>query len=274
MLDHSREQAFLEIRSTLERPLATMPIVVGNRSGMPPSLSSWREIDPARYPFDPSQVGASMGTLLPRHEPSELQKWRDALSVGLSERYGPWAYYWYWSPEGRGPYNWINRFPALPDAPAVAADSLRTWRRWLERIAERFDEFLSLLERAEAAGLADRAAVWESAIVALTRAAIAWVIDDDYWPGSCRRVLQWFLTAAGVPVAKAGTLVANAVDRRFDDWVPPSMADITDLAERLTRGVLGRSGIAPDVVAGEWPDTWPQNWPSWRATNTTGSPST
>jgi hypothetical protein len=250
-----------------------MVIVVGNRSGMPPTLSSWAEVDPVRYSFDPSQVAESMRTMLPGLGQSDFQRWRDAVSVGLSERYGPWAYYWYWSPEGRGPYDWITRFPAPADAPAVAADSLRTWRRWLERIAERFDEFLPLLERAEGAGPADLAATWESAIVALTRAAIAWVIDDDYWPGSCRRVLQWFLTATGVPVEQAGALVTNAVDRRFDDWVPPTVADITDLAERLTRSVLDLPGIVPDVVTGEWPDTWPQNWPVWRATNTTGSAS-
>jgi hypothetical protein len=185
--------------------------------------------------------------------------------------YGPWAYYWYWSPAGRGPYNWVTRFPPPADAPALAADSLRTWRRWLERIAERFDEFLPLLERAAEAGPADLAATWESTVLVLTRTAVAWVVDDDYWPGSCRRVLGWFLPAAGVPVEQAGTLVANAVDRRFDNWVPPRSVDLTDLAERLTRSVLDLSGTAADAVTGEWPDTWPQNWPAWRATNTTGS---
>ncbi|GAB1645783.1 hypothetical protein [Krasilnikovia sp. MM14-A1259] len=247
--------------------------MVGYRPGLRPTLSSWTEVDPALYPFDPSDVAASMPTGLPGPGQSEFQQWREAVSIGLSGRYGPWAYFWYWSPEGRGPYNWVTRFPPPADAPAFAADSLRTWRRWLERIAERFDEFLPLLERAAVAGPADLAATWESATIALMRTAIAWVIDDDYWPGSCRTVLKWFLTATGVPAEQAGTLVANAIDGRFDDWLPPRSADIADVAERLTRSVLDLSGTAQDAVTGEWPDTWPQNWPIWRATNTTGSPS-
>jgi hypothetical protein len=248
-----------------------MHIVAKNGFETPPALSSWAEVDPARFPFDPMEVAASMRAALPPLGQSGVDTWKDAVSVVLAERYGPWAYFWYWSPQGRQPYNWITRFPPPADAPALATDSLLSWRGWLERIAERFDEFLPLLDRAELAGPADLAATWESAIAALTRAAIGSVVDDDYWPGLCRRVLQWFLAAPGVSVEQAGSLVNSAVDRRFDGWVPPTAVEVVDVAERLTRSVLTIAGIASAVVTSEWPDTWPQNWPAWRATNTTGS---
>jgi len=48
---------------------------------------------------------------------------------------------------------------------------------------------------------------------------------------------------------------------------PPAAAD---LAERLTRSVLGPPGTTPGVVTAEWPGTWPRDWPVRRATNTTG----
>jgi hypothetical protein len=250
-----------------------MRIVANNGSGTPPALSSWAQVDPARYPFDPIEAAALVRTMSPGLGQSDVRGWRDAVSAELSERYGPWAYDWYISPQGRAPHDWITRFPAPADAPAVAADSLRTWRRWLERIAERFDDVLPSLDRAESAGPADLAATWESAIAAVIRTAIAPVVDDDFWPGRCRMVLSWFLTATGVPVEQAQVLVDDAVDRRFDHWVPPTAVDVVDVAERLTRSMLDIAGVVPAVGPGEWPDTWPQNWPAWRATNTTGSPS-
>ena len=246
-----------------------MRIVASNGSGLPPTMSSWAEVDPARYPFDPIKAAASMPTMPPGLGQSAPWVWRDAVGAELSERYGPWAYFWDSSPQGRQRYDWIRRFPAPADVPAAVADSLRTWRRWLERIAERFDEFLPLLDRAENAGPADLAATWESAIAAVTRTVVASVVDEDYWPGWNRTVLQWFLTATGVSVEQARVLVDTAVDRRFDGWALPTAVDLAILAERLTRAVLDARGTAPEV-AGEWPDTWPQNWPTWRATNTTG----
>jgi len=246
-----------------------MPIMADNGSGTPPILASWAEVDPKRYPFDAMQAATLIRTELPEPAEAGVEAWRDAVSVALCERYGPWAYYWYWSPQGRQNHNWITRFPPPAQAPSLAVESLLSWRRWAGRVAERFDEFLPLLTRAAVGTTADLATTWESAVTALCRAAIASVVDDDYWPGSCRRVLQWFLTAAGMPVEQAGTLVADAVDRRLDHWVPPTAVHVAEVAERLTRGVLSTAGIAP-AGSTEWPDTWPADWPVWRATNTTG----
>jgi hypothetical protein len=99
--------------------------------------------------------------------------------------------------------------------------------------------------------------------------AAALIVDDDSWQGQCRRVLKWFLTAAGVPEGHAASLVDSALDVRFDSWRALTAAEVSDVAERLTRNVLELDGVAAAAVADKWPDTWPQNWPGWRATNTT-----
>lgn len=83
-------------------------------------------------------------------------------------------------------------------------------------------------------------------------------------------VLQWFLTATGMPMESAEALVNNAVDQRFDYWVALAATDVIDVAERLSRDVLTLAGIAPAAITDNWPDSWPQSWPTWRATNTKG----
>jgi hypothetical protein len=238
-------------------------------TGTPPSLATWAALDPARYPCDPAEVPELISSVPPAVEQSDLRVWTGAVSVVLSARFGPWAYYWTWAPEPRDSWDWFNRFPPSAEAPVLAAELLLSWRRWLEGIAERFDRLRPLVDPA-AAGPDDLAVTWESAIAELMRTAAAPVADDDRWAGSCRRVLEWFLTATGLPPGPASALVDDAVDRRFDYWVPLTEVIVLDVAERLTRGVLDRAGIAPAGIPDNWPDTWPQGWPGWRSTNTTG----
>jgi hypothetical protein len=236
----------------------------------PPALATWAEVDPGRYPFDPIEVPALVRTVTAAVGESDPWVWTEAVSAVLSDRYGPWAYRWYWGPGVWAQRGWItNRVPPPAEAPALVTDSLQTWRRWLERVAERFDRFLPLLDPAGAAGPGDLVGAWESAIADLMRITVALVVDEDGWQGWCRRVLQWFLTATGVPVEHAASLVNSAVDKRFDHWVALTAADIVDVAGQLTRDVLNLAGTAPAAIADNWPDTWPQSWPAWRATNTT-----
>ncbi|WP_127502353.1 hypothetical protein [Actinoplanes solisilvae] len=237
-----------------------------DRSSTPPRLRSWAEVDPGRYPFNPTAVPVLIQTVTPVAGRSDLSAWTEAVSVVLSDRYGPWAYRWYWAPEvWQQGWNWITSFPAPAEAPALAVDALLTWRRWLMRIAERFDEYLPLLDPNAEPG--DLTAAWESAIAELMRLAVAPMSDDGSCRGQCRRILEWFLTAAGVPEETAASLVNSAVDVRLD-WRTPTAAEVVDVAERLTRDVLELDGIASTVVTDTWPDTWPQNWPVWRAMNT------
>ncbi|XTZ19044.1 hypothetical protein ACQSSU_19510 [Micromonospora echinospora] len=192
---------------------------------------------------------------------SEAWVWVDAVSVALSDRYGPWAYRWYWGPGEGERLGWVtDRIPAPAEAPAFVAESLLSWRRWLDSLAERFDRFLPLLDPVRA-GPGDLVATWEAAIAHLMRTVVARVVDDDGWQGWCRLVLRWFLTAADVPAEHAEALVDSAVDKRFDRWVPLTAADIDDVAERLARDVLNLTGIVVAPPNGNWPDTWPQGWP-------------
>jgi hypothetical protein len=230
-------------------------------NGRPPALAMWTEVDPARHPFDPVEVPA----VVPPLSRSDALVWVDAVGVALAERFGPWAYGWYWGPGESERLGWItDRIPA----PVFVTESLLVWRRWLENLAERFDRFLPLLDPARAVAPGDVHAAWEDAITQVMTTVIASVADDDGWQGWCRRVLRWLLTAAGVPVEQAEVLVDRAVDSRLDDWVPPTAAVVGEVAQRLSRDVLGLAGIVPVARTDNWPDTWPQDRPSWRATNT------
>ncbi|HEX6686057.1 MAG TPA: hypothetical protein VF062_24990 [Candidatus Limnocylindrales bacterium] len=145
---------------------------------------------------------------------------------------------------------------------------LQAWRLWLEDLAQRFDRFLRSLDVVQAAGLGELLIAWEAAIAEAMTTVIATVVDDDGWQGWCRRVLRWLLTAAGVPVDQAQAMVDQAIDTRFDGWIPVTAAVIGDVAHRLARYLLDPAGIRLISQPDNRPDTWPQRWPSWRATNT------
>jgi hypothetical protein len=252
----------------------------GGLKSSPPSLATWADVDPARYPFDPVEMPVAVRALVPPPPArpafrdgrwigeAEAFAWVDSISETLSDRYGQWAYRWYWGPWEREQLGFVtDRLPTPDQAPAFIADSLLAWRRWLESLAERFDRILPLPESARAASAADVVAEWEAAITQLVTFALAPVVDHDGWSGWCDIVLKWFLTATGVPPEQAQTLLDDAVGRRFDHWVPLTAADIGDVAERLARDVLGPVGVVPAAGIDNWPDTWPSGWPSWRSTN-------
>jgi hypothetical protein len=246
----------------------------------PPDLSSWAEVDPARYPFDPAEVTelvhevvvGELGSIRCGDRAGRSTRawaWIDAVGEVLSRRYGPWAYHWYWAPGEQERLGWItDRIPTPAEAPAFVAESLQAWRRWLEELAGRFGPFLRSLVEVHAAGIGDALVAWEAAIAQVMTTVIAGVVDDDGWQGWCRRVLRWLLTAAGVPAQRAEAMVDRAIDKQFDSWVPVTASVIGDIAQRLARYVLDPAGTMLVSRPDDWPDTWPQHWPSWRATNT------
>lgn len=231
-----------------------------------PALTTWAEVDPARHPFDPADVAAVIRSVPPPADQAGLIDWMHAVSVVLHERYGPWAFHWHWAPYVWRYGSWFSTGIPLAEVPALAAESLLDWRRWLEELAERFDRLLPLLHAART----EPAPAWESAVREMTRMAIAHVSDDDSWQGHCDQVLTWLLTAAGIPGERAAALVDDALREFFGRWVPLTEVDVVEVAERLTRDVLDLAGTSAAASGGEWPDTWPQEWPVWRATNTTG----
>lgn len=215
-------------------------------NGRPPALATWAEVDPARHPFDPAGVPAVVRTMAlppPRREPEDWP-WVDAVGAALSERYGPWAYCWHWTPGESDRLGRVTRrVPPPAEVPAFVADSLLAWRRWLEDLAELFDRLLPLPDPARSAGPGG-VATWEAAVAQVVRTVIAPVVDGDGWQGWCRRVLQWFLTAAAVPADSAAALVDGAIEKWFDDWVIPTTAIVDDVAERLARDAFGLGGTA------------------------------
>ncbi|MEU8331295.1 hypothetical protein [Micromonospora sp. NPDC048839] len=249
-------------------------------SSSPPRLATWAELDPARYPFDPVEMSVAVRALLPPPPPQptrddgwvgypEASAWVASVGVLLSDRYGPWAYYWYWAPRENAQLGFVtDRIPTPTDAQTFVADSLLAWRRWLESLAERLDHILPSLDPARAGDAVEVVAAWEAAVVQLMMFAVAPVVDNDGWLGWCENTLQWFLTAAGKPPDQAQALVNDAVGGRYDHWVPLTAAEVNDVAERISRGVLSLTGTVPAGRVDNWPDTWPHGWPSWRATNT------
>ncbi|MFF0467950.1 hypothetical protein ACFYPX_11075 [Micromonospora zamorensis] len=245
-----------------------------------PPLATWADVDPARHPFDPVEMAVAVRALVPPPPPppafrdgrwigeAEAFAWVDSVSVPLSDRYGQWAYRWYWGPVEREQLGFVtDRIPTPADAPVFVADSLLAWRRWLESLAERFDYLLPSLEPTRAVGAADVVAAWEAAVAQLMTFATAPVVDNDGWPGWCQLTLRWFLTATGVPPEQAQAVVDGALER-FGWWAPLTAVAIDEVAERVARDVLNPAGTVPTGRIDDWPDTWPHGWPSWRATNT------
>jgi hypothetical protein len=223
-----------------------------------PWTLSWPDVDPARHPFDPAAAPAVIRGLPPaatvptrrpghaadaaviRWSHEEGRRWCDAMSAALVEHYGPWASGWRWSAGegdfGGGPvHGWCCPRDSMstPAATlAVVAAALVEWRAWLEDLAARFDGFLPLPAGEEAA-----LAAWERAVAQLVTVVVEGTGAEDAWYNLCGQVLDWFLTAAGVPEALRGHLVAEAIDGRFESWCEPPDDVVADVAARLAAGV-------------------------------------
>ncbi|MGW4946222.1 hypothetical protein ACWEOZ_32090 [Actinoplanes sp. NPDC004185] len=118
-----------------------------------PRLLSWADVDPARHPFDAGEALGAVRAVAPpvpprpRWTPSgqlgreEAERWRNAVSHTLVDRYGRWACGWCWA-GGEGDYDggpvgsWccVSDSIAGPEETlALVATALCEWRDWLER---------------------------------------------------------------------------------------------------------------------------------------------
>lgn len=228
-----------------------------------PHRLTWRDVDPARHPFDAGGVLDVVRAVAPpvparpawvssrQVGRDEAEDWRRAVSHGLVDRYGRWACGWCWS-VGEGDYDggpvgaWccVSHSLAGPEETlALVARSLCEWRGWLEDLAARFDRHLPLPDRdGDPDGLL---VAWEVAVAQLVTVTVDRTRSESGWYGHCVQVLGWFLTAAGVPEDRHEALIAGAVGGRFESWVEPSPLVVTDVAERLARDVAGGAAAVP-----------------------------
>ncbi|MGC9665289.1 hypothetical protein ACNTMW_01900 [Planosporangium sp. 12N6] len=234
-------------------PTSTPPIIH-------PQLLTWSEVDPARHPFDHDAAPAVVRALPPAAtvptRPSgraadpaviawsrrEGDRWAKAMSAALVEHYGRWAGGWRWAlDEGDfdgGPVGaWCCPRDSMttPEATlTVVTEALREWRGWLEDLAERFPRFLPLPADAPADVALD---TWERAVAHLVTVVVDRTGGGSGWYRHCAQVLEWFLTAAGVPEERHDPLIDGAVGGRFESWSTPSNLVIADVAGRLAADI-------------------------------------
>jgi hypothetical protein len=167
--------------------------------------------------------------------------WADAMDAAMVERFGLWASGWRWAMEsgdvGGGPVRpWccpLHSVTTPAETLARVAAALVDWREWLEELAARFDRFLPLPPDAPLD-------VWERAVAHLVTVVVERTDADDAWYEHCAQVLEWFLTAAGVPGDNHRALVEAAIGGQFESWIGPPEPTIIAVAVRLARDVRDR----------------------------------
>jgi hypothetical protein len=226
-----------------------------------PRSLSWSEVDPEGQTFDADSVHDVVRSLTPaavvpvrpegsaaddaviRWSDEEGTQWADAMTVALVEHYGAWACGWRWSIgeadfDGGPVASWCCPRDSMT-TPArtleVVAASLLEWRLWLEELAERFARFLPLPSDAPKDLVLD---TWERAVAHLVTVVVDRTRAESGWYGHCKRVLSWFLTAAGVPTSRHQQLIEDAIGGRFKSWSAPSNRTIANVAERLAATVV------------------------------------
>ena len=189
-----------------------------------PVRLSWADVDPARHPFD---AGGALGVVRavappvpprPRWTPSgqvgrgDAERWRNAVSHALVDRYGRWACGWCWA-GGEGDYDggpvgsWccVSDSIAGPEETlALVATSLCEWRGWLEHLAERFGRFLPLPDGDDDPdGLV---VAWEIAVARLVTTTVDRTGSDSGWYGHC----GLSTTTGPAGISRPGPLLTSA----------------------------------------------------------------
>lgn len=189
-----------------------------------PSSLSWSEVDPARIPFDPSDVERVARSAVPQGPPGDelRQAFQDALDEAFCAAFGPWAGGWLWgrgeSELDGGPGDWCCPghcvlLPGEPLEPTLerAAEALRAWRRHLERVAE---VFRSLPRPAEPGHL-------EESALELAALAVEVTACESGWYSYAATLLAWYLQFLGAPPERAREAADRALAGRFESWSSP-----------------------------------------------------
>ncbi|WP_225850897.1 Fic family protein [Streptomyces sp. HPF1205] len=233
-----------------------------------PFALGWDEVDPARHAFDEGSAAEVVHALGPaRHVPkrpelpygeralyawshNEGQRWADAMSYALVERYGRWVVGWRWAhDEGDfdgGPVgNWCCPLHSITTARETVdrvVAALCEWRGWLEALAGRFEAY-----PLELAAVEDQRILWERAAHHLILQVVDRTGCGSGWQGHCQQVLTWFLSRWGVAPGVAQGLVDQAIGGRFLSWTAPDTVLVDGVAERLALS-LRPDEAAPSAV--------------------------
>ncbi|WP_079177696.1 hypothetical protein [Streptomyces mangrovisoli] len=166
----------------------------------------------------------------------------DEVTVVLAARYGRWACGWDWGiGEGGGGgvvASWCCDSHSVgepADTAARVVASLREWRDWIEELADRF----AALAPPSDASPEDRSWHLERAATRLVTVVVDRTGAEAGWYRTCRLVLIWFLTSAGLTPDEARTAAESAIDGRFKSWVAPPATLIDSVGEDLAVGLTG-----------------------------------
>jgi hypothetical protein len=240
-------------------------------------LATWKDVDPARHPFDSASAEAVVYSLEPsRHVPHlpegahdprtwddalirrlnewesrEAHPWVAAMSYALAERYGRWTFGWCWAQgEGEcdgGPIKtWFSARRSIgtpQNTPATVAAALCEWREWLESLARWFESY-----PLNPSTSVDRQLTWRRAARDLIMHVIERTECLSGWHAHCRQVLTWFLERWGVDPYLAVTLVDAAIGGRFESWTDPDPALVDNVVEGLTESIPLAGGVRETAV--------------------------
>ncbi|WP_338696729.1 hypothetical protein V2W30_14455 [Streptomyces sp. Q6] len=190
---------------------------------------TWRDVEPAKHPFDPSRALDAVRAVVASPDPESGRPrglWSDnSIAQGLAEHYGTWAFGWYTAMQLYPDSGTVIR--ELPPCGLGArdldqqarryTDALLQWRGWLEELAAAFAPFVPGPD----SDAATRRQLRESGVAALVTLVVERTQAGELWLGTCAQALTWFLEATGVPVAEAEELVDDIVDGEFASWVAP-----------------------------------------------------
>ncbi|MQS16554.1 Fic family protein [Streptomyces kaniharaensis] len=226
-----------------------------------PGGLAWDDVDPARHPFDPESAAREIRALGParhvthRPDPSctdatitdwgwtVAERWTDAMTLALVERFGGWAAGWRYSTgEGGldgGPVgHWCCPRDSVTTPKETidrVAASLCEWREWLESLADRFEAY-----PLDPAALDDQRILWERAVRNLVQQVVDRTGAESGWYGHCHEVLTWFLNRWGFEPEPA----RQAIGGRFKSWTAPKLVLIDDVAERIALSLPLEGSVA------------------------------
>ncbi|MHC5902666.1 hypothetical protein ACVNF4_01920 [Streptomyces sp. S6] len=177
---------------------------------------TWRDLDPARHPFDPKSASVMVSEIVFSRGPQE------SISEGLGRCFGDWAY-WAVDAFDESPYSGsvIRDIPTRSGDPEQMAQRytsvLLQWRGWLEELAAAFASSAPPPGADEDEIRRTRA----HAVAPLVTLVVERTGAGELWRAPCADAIAWYLESTGMPADKAEELADEVVDSEFESWISP-----------------------------------------------------